>query len=350
MLPTDRPYLIGETAFHHQGDLNFLKELIDAAENLKLDAIKFHLLLDIEDYMIKDHKAINTLRPWCFEAEQWTEILKYADGKNLDLILLCNDVKSIEWVNQLNIVVRAIEIHATGINDVFLLDKATIFDGTVILGTGGSTINEIQYAVDYLKKHGQNDIFLMHGFQNYPTNPSDIRLSRMKILSDLFQLPVGYADHSDPKDINNTLFSVMGVSMGYNVLEKHYTHKYGEERVDSQSAISIKQLEELKQIMEIAYKVYGQNPLDMSEAEKKYGDTGPMKKAIVAKRKIAAGTLLTLDNMAFKRTNESTSIKQWQLSELLGLSTRQEIKKDEIIDFSKVYFSFKQNSFDQFKK
>lgn len=350
MIPNDRPYLIGETAFHHMGEKEFLKKLIDHAYNLKLSAIKFHLLLDIHDYMVKNHEVIETISKWCFNIDDWKEIIEYADSKNLDLILLCNDLKSIKWVNQLKLSIRAIEIHATGINDIFLLEEASKFEGTVILGTGGSTIDEIQYAIDYLNTQGQHDIFLMHGFQNYPTNPSDVKLSRMNLLREIFNLPIGYADHSDPNDPYNISISAFAAAMGYNVLEKHFTFNFDEERIDSQAAISLEQMENIKELHTLAYHTFGEKPLQMSEAELKYGNTGPMKKAVVAREEINKSETLSLDKIAFKRTNESSSISQNDLPKLMGLKTKKTIRKDEIIDYSNIEFEFKKNNFSQFNK
>lgn len=350
MIPNIKPYIIGETAFHHMGDKVFLKELIEHARILDLDAIKLHLLLDVNDYMVHDHEVIETISKWCFDVEEWKEIIEYAYSKKLDLILLCNDKESIKWVNKLKLEVRAIEIHATGINDVFLLEEASKFKGTVILGTGGSSIDEIHYAVDYLRMHGQHDMFLMHGFQNYPTNPSDVKLSRMNLLNEIFDLPIGYADHSDPSDPNNISISVLAAAMGYNVLEKHFTHAQDEDRIDSQAAINIKEMEKVKELHSIAYSTFGKNPLKLSEAELKYGNTGPMKKAIVASSDINKDEPITLNNITFKRTNESSSISQKDLPKVLGLKTSLDIKKDKIIDYSNVKFEFKNNSFEQFNK
>lgn len=350
MITGNRSYIIGETAFHHMGDIEFLKELIDSAAELQLNAVKFHLLFDVYDYMIENHEAITSINEWCFSVEEWKEIIDYTVDKKLDLILLCNDLRSIQWVNQLNKDVKAIEIHATGINDVFLLEEASKFQGTVILGTGGSSIDEIQYAIDYLEALDHKDIFLMHGFQNYPTNPSDVKLSRMNILKETFGYPVGYADHSDPKDHANEAISAFAASMGYNVLEKHYTHKFGEERVDSQAAVSLEQMKSIKELHFVAFKTFGEKPLSMSEAELKYGNTGPMKKAIVARMDIFKNETLTLDKIAFKRTNKSSSLPQKDLPKLVGLKANTSIKKDEIIDYSNVSFEFKKNSFEQFNK
>lgn len=348
MLPTHKPYIIGETAFHHEGEIDFLKKLIDHAKNAQIDAIKFHLLLDLDDYMTANHEAIEVLRPWCLKEEQWDEILDYS--KNIDIIALCNDVASINYINNSPYAITAIEIHATGINDIFLLEKAASFKHTVILGTGGSTIDEIDFAIQFLKSKGKNDIFLMHGFQSYPTNFKDIKLNRMSKLNHLFSLPIGYADHTDPHNPNNEFISCLGIAQGFNVLEKHFTHKFGEKRIDSQSAINIEQLKKIKELSEIVFSTFDkENSCVLTDAEQKYGNTGPMKKAIVARKNINKGELLTLDHIAFKRTNSSSSLKQIELTKLLNNKTSRAIDKDEIIDLSNTEYTFTNNDFSQFK-
>ncbi len=349
MLPTQQPYLIGETAFHHEGDLDFLKELIQHASDLKLSAIKGHLLLDLDDYMISNHKVIDILRPWCLDSSQWAEAVKMANNLSLDVVLLCNDATSLEWVLNCGLDIKAIEIHATGLNDYFLLEKASRFKGTVILGVGGSTLEEIKYAIDFLRARGQEDLFLMHGFQNYPTDFRDIQLSKMQQINQLFNLPVGYADHTDPNDSDNETISILGAAMGFNVLEKHFTHKFGVKRTDAQAAISLEQMKKVQTLLRKTVAAYGDNSLTMSDAEKKYGNTGPMKKAIVARRDIAAGEVLTLEHIAFKRTNEGTYVKQKQMGQLLGSTTNQDILKDTIIDFSNIEYTFKVDDFSQFE-
>jgi N,N'-diacetyllegionaminate synthase len=350
MIPSNKPFIIGETAFHHQGDKQYLISLIDAAIDCKVDAIKFHLLFDLDDYMVRDHQAKEALSKLCLKKAEWEEVIAHADDVNLKLILLCNDVQSMEWVNALKSPnISAIEIHATGINDIFLLEKSCSFSGTVILGTGGSTIDEIGYAITYLRERGKADIFLMHGFQNYPTQYTDIVLSKMQLLSALFNLPVGYADHTDPADAANEIVSCLGVSMGFNVIEKHFTVSVGEKRIDGQSAVSIEQMKKIIALASLISDARGVDPMLMSAGELKYGDTGPMKKAIVARKSIRKDEVITRSHLAFKRTNRSSYIKQNFIQSLIGQKASRDIEPDEIVDFSNIEFTFKLPDFSQFK-
>lgn len=348
MLPVTKPYLIAETAFHHQGDVDFLFTLIDNAAIVSADAIKFHLLFDLEDYMISNHSAYQALEDLMIPIDRWSEIINYAIQKKLDIICLCNDCKSIKWINNNFNNIAAVELHAVGINDLFLLREAALFNGTVILGSGGSSLDEIQYAVDILKEMGKSDIFLMHGFQNYPTDYKDIVFSKMNALFSLFNLPIGYADHTDPEDKYNSFVSVIPQSLGFNVLEKHFTHAYGEKRIDAQAAVSIEKLKEIKGLMDIVWAAKGDNPLSMSAAERKYGDTGPMKKAIVAKKFIAKGKKIELSDISFKRTNHSAMIKQKDLSFIIDSVALKNIEQNEMLDFSNIAYQFNSTEFSQF--
>lgn len=349
MLPVTRPYLIAETAFHHQGDIKFLKELVDGANEAGADAVKFHLLFDLDDYMIPNHQAYKALEELLICQDEWKSILEYTKEQGLDIICLCNDVKSVRWVNEyFKEEIAAIEIHAVGLNDIFLLEESSKFGNTVILGSGGSSLEEIQYAVDMLSELRKTDVLLMHGFQNYPTNYKDIVLSKMETLHSLFNLPIGYADHTDPEDSNNAIISTLPIVLGFNIIEKHFTCRYGEKRIDSQSAISIEKLKEIKTLMRIIWEARGANPIKMSEAEQKYGDTGPMKKAIVAKRFIPKGKIVDIEDIAFKRTNTSAMLRQLDLSKILNSEALKDVPQDEMLDFSNIEYNFSAVDFSQF--
>jgi sialic acid synthase SpsE len=233
------------------------------------------------------------------------------------------------------------ELHATGLNDLFLLDAASRFNGSVMLGVGGSTIDEIEYAINYLRTKGKEDLVLMYGFQSYPTNYSDINLSKMIMLKDLFNLPVGYADHTAHDDPNNETISVMAAALGFNILEKHFALCPGEERIDYHAGVGKSKMKSIRNLMEIALQVHGNGQIEMSIPEKNYGNTGPMKKAIVARRRIKKGEAISLDNVWFKRTVEETPVRQMDIRKLLGRKASQDIMEDEIIDFSKIRYEFR---------
>ena len=161
-------------------------------------------------------------------------------------------------------------------------------------------------------------------------------------------MPVGYADHTSPEDPNNVLISTAALAAGFNVLEKHFTVT-NDSRIDSQAAVSIETMKSIISAAEVIKSVIGTGNIIYSDSEKKYGDTGPMKKAIVAKKTIKKGEQISMKNIWFKRTNESVYIKQNMLPNIIGLIANKVIEKDEIIDFASINYEFKNGDFNQFK-
>lgn len=350
MINHNKPYIIAETAYHHEGDKDFLVALITEVCKTEVDAIKFHLLFDLSDYMVSNHPALEVLQDISIGKDDWNDILLQVESERKDIVLLCNDRESLRWANsrQHELNIKAIEIHASGLNDVFLLDEATHFGNTIILGTGGSTFDEIKFAVDFLKKANKHDILLMHGFQNYPTDFKDINFKRMAFLNRAFDLPVGYADHTDPNDERNPLISVLPQVMGFNILEKHVTSCVGEKRIDAQAAVSI---QTIKDIIALAHDVFssrGTDFMEFSASELAYGDTGPLKKAIVARQNIRTGEKITLNNVAFKRIEVSSPLRQKDLSKILGSRASVDISVDDVITYSNVEYEFRKEDFGQF--
>jgi N,N'-diacetyllegionaminate synthase len=344
------PYIIAETAYNHEGDIKYLHQMIDEIASLKLNAIKFHLLLDLDSYMKKTHPLYTTVKQWLFTENQWNEILAHALKKNLQIVALCDDVGSIRYIVRKKKKVAAIELHATSLNDFFMLTEAVQFDGRIILGVGGSSLNDISFAVDFLRHHKKEDILLMYGFQSYPTNYADINLAKMSAIKNLYHLPVGYADHTGYDDPNNVVISVSAALMGFPILEKHYTPDPGKERIDYHASVGKKQMSCIRDLMKIAVQVHGSGQTTLSEPEKAYGNIGPMKKAIVAHRDIKKGEKLSIDNLWFKRSPEESTIQQKQFLQLLGSKAKVDIKKDELIDFTKIEYTFKTLDIEQFTK
>jgi N,N'-diacetyllegionaminate synthase len=329
--PTNEPYFIGETAFHHQGSESELLAIVDAIAGAGCQAVKFHLLIDLNDYMVRSHAAYEAINGWLHSADTWQRVMDHAARKGLETVLLCNDPAAVRLALERNWKPRAFEVHATGVNDVLLLQAIAEAPGTIVLGVGGCTLNEIQFAVDVLRAAGKDDILLMHGFQNYPTDPRTIRLSRMLRLQELFGLPSGYADHTDPADPDHVVLAACAATMGIAVLEKHITPWPGVDRIDFEAAISVETMQRIIPLARMLWNMRGNDPLTFSAAEAKYGSTGPMKKAIVARIPIAEGTLLTAGHLAFKRTGKHEIMRQMQFPSLIGATSLRAFAVDEPI-------------------
>jgi len=314
----ERIKLIAETAWHHDGDYKFIERLVnDILKKTKLDVLKMHLTLDVDEYMNLSHTGYNGTKNKMFSEERWSDLIKQVKNSNKDLMLLYNDTKAIEFGAQFE--PQLVEIHSVCLNDIFLLDvlKNNISSNThVVFGVGGSTLDEIEYAINRIE---HQNIVLMFGFQNYPTRYENVNFRKMQRVMNLFsEFSYGYADHTAWDEPNNILITLLGASLGMNYVEKHVTNVYGEERLDWNSAVSIQMFNEIAEKLDILSKCRGDGLIKLNEGEEKYSIYGPMKKAAVLSEDVKRGEVLTLDKIQFQRTKKNTDLSQLETIKRLG--------------------------------
>ena len=310
--------LIAETAWHHDGDYKFMERLVnDILQKTKLDALKMHIILDVDEYMNLSHTTYNDTKNKMFSEELWSDLIKQVKNNDKDLMLLYNDTKAIEFGAQFE--PSLVEIHSVCLNDIFLLDvlKNNISSYThVVFGVGGSTLNEIEYAINRIQHH---NIVLMFGFQNFPTHYENVNFRKMQRVMNLFpEFSYGYADHTAWDEPNNILITLLGASLGMNYVEKHVTNVYGEERLDWNSAISIDMFNEVAEKLNILSKCRGDGLIKLNKGEKEYSIYGPMKKAAVLRQDVKKGEMLTMDIIQFQRTEETTDLSQLEIIKRFG--------------------------------
>ena len=305
---------IAETAWHHDGDINFLLKLVETiCLETTCDYIKYHVTLDLDEYMHKDHPAYEWAKDRIFTQEDWKEIFDLTKKHGKKLMLLFNDKRSIEYGMQFN--PELVEIHSVCLNDINLLTslKNTIGNNStkIVLGVGGTDLYEIEHAINFLEN---DNIVMMHGFQNYPTEYKDINFSKIKKIMSLYpNLDHGYADHTAWNHVNNVFITMMGAALGMDYIEKHVTTDPGEGRTDWQAAITIKNFIEIQEKIKVLSMTYGNGLLKMNKGEEAYSKFGVMKKAAILTKDVSKGKQFNLDDIVFKRTSQKSDISQLQI-------------------------------------
>ncbi|MEC7595841.1 MAG: N-acetylneuraminate synthase family protein [Pseudomonadota bacterium] len=328
--------LIAETACHHEGDYPFMKELVTRiCETSSADIVKFHITLDLDEYMDKDHDAYETAKSWMFGAERWEELIGIVRKNNKELMLLLNDTKAIDFAAQFN--PEMVEIHSVCLN-VPRLQRAVIenidSNAKVVIGIGGCSLDEITQAVQFFL---DREIVLMFGFQNYPTKYEDVNLRKIRKIQNLYiGKNFGYADHTAWDEDNNELITLLVSANGMDFIEKHVTTEYGKERCDYSAAISIEQLNTLYKKIKLLENLYGDGSMLLNKAEEDYSKYGPMKMAAIAKHDLVKGSRLTMGDVHFCRTSQSTGISQINLLQVIGNKIVEDVKINQVIDWKHI--------------
>jgi len=149
----------------------------------------------------------------------------------------------------------------------------------------------------------------------------------MNIMRDKFQCPVGYSDNGE-----STLVDHVAVSLGANIIEKHFTldkKMDGPDQFFSIDPSGLKKLiSEIRQIEKI--KGDGKKIPRPSEIEGRYS----IRTAITANSTILEGQTLTSDVLGIKRPAEGIEPKF--LKHIIGKKTNKEIQIDTAIHWADI--------------
>ena len=79
--------LIAETAWHHEGDFLFMKNLINKIiTDTDADIIKMHVTINFDDYMKSNHDLYENLKSMLFTKDQWEELINMVKNSDKELM------------------------------------------------------------------------------------------------------------------------------------------------------------------------------------------------------------------------------------------------------------------------
>lgn len=318
--------LIAETAFTHEGDLDYLLEQIRIAKSVDVDYIKFQVLIDIDSVYSDSTDIYRDMKSKMLSPENWIYAMSFAQKIGLKTLILPIDYKALELAINTEYT-DAIEIHSICLNDVLFLNQINNSETKkmIVLGVGGRTNTDIDFCINYLNS---DNLLLMSGFQSFPTQKKDANLGKIKSLRNSYDYPVGYADHT-PWDEDDSLMVLTSLALGVDYLEKHITLIKGKDRADYYSAVSKKEFLNLRKHIAFYQLIYGNDKLDLlSHKEITYKNR---ERKIIALNDIKKGELFSCSNIGYSVVDKITSIEQKDFNTILSKKAKLDIKKGDII-------------------
>jgi len=297
-IPTNRVFIIAELANAHTGSLKKLKKLIKKTIETKTDAIKFPFF-KTEELLVPKHPNFKLFKSLEFLDSEWKNIFKILKKNK---ITICVDVFSINRTKFANkIGTDVFKIHSSDINNENLLKFVASTNKPILLSCSGCEINEIDNAVNLIKKNGNSQIILMHGFAGFPTKISDINLRRISALKDRYDLPIGYSDHVDGGSELALYLPLIGLGLGANVIEKHITLNRELKEEDYESSINPDEFASFVKIMRKASKGLGKSSFNIGGSEIDYRKI--VKRVPVSKKYLKKSHKLKNSDISLKRVH-----------------------------------------------
>lgn len=326
--------IIAEAGVNHNGSFDIARKLVDAAKEAGADIVKFQTFRAENlvtksarkaDYQIEntknDDSQFSMLKKLELKAEEYIELQKYCDLVGIQFLSTPFDGDSIRFLETLDMPFW--KIPSGEITNFPYLRQLAKTGKPVVLSTGMSTLEEIQQAIEVLKRYGTTDIRLLHCNTEYPTPFCDVNLSAMRTIAEATGLPVGYSDHTVGIEV-----PVAAVAMGACIIEKHFTLDKNMEGPDHRASLSPEELKAMVNAIRHVEQAIGSGCKEPSESEKK--NITVARKSIVAKRYISKGEIFTEENLTTKRPGNGISPMEWE--KLLGQQAQKDFMEDALIE------------------
>lgn len=313
-MSTKRTFIIAETACSHEGDSGLACQIIDGAGAAGADAIQFQIWTNRA--MVPQHPDYETIKRIELSQDDWRALVKYTRNRfaDMEIVAQTNHPESLAFCEELG--VDAYKIHSSDLSNPYLLKAAAETGKRVDLSVGGSTLDEITAALDKIKERSEAPIWLMYGLQNFPTPAEDVNLAILIKLKQLYELPVGYQDHSDADTAAAFWLPAAAQGMGVDILEKHITHDRSYRGVDHQAALNPDEFSRFVGMVREIDRAMGEStPRPFSAAEQRYRTYA--KKSLVALHDVEAGEELREGDLEAMRVPEP-GIPADRIDELIG--------------------------------
>lgn len=331
-------YIIAEMSGNHNMDYNRAVEIVKAAAEAGVDAIKVQtytadtITLDCDDPCFQitqgtlwDGTTLHKLYEKAYTPWEWQpKLQKVAEDLGLDFFSSPFDFTSVDFLEKMN--VPAYKIASFELTDIPLIKKVAELGKPVIMSTGIALPEDIELALETCKKAGNENVILLKCCSAYPTPYEDINLRTMVDMASKYDCTIGLSDHT-----MGSAVSVAAVAMGAKVIEKHLTLARADGGVDSAFSMEPAEFKEMVDNIRIVEKAKGKVTYDLAPkqmAEREHA------RSLFISADIKAGEILTPENLRSVRPANGLHTKYYE--ELLGRKVVRDCKYGEPMSWDMV--------------
>jgi N,N'-diacetyllegionaminate synthase len=327
-------YIIAEAGVNHNGSYELAKKMVEVAKKCGADAIKFQTfqaekLVTVNsnkaEYQVKNtgnsESQLSMLKKLQLSQSEFLKLKDDCEMVGIEFLSTPFDIESLDFLK--NIEMKRWKIPSGEITNLPYLIRIAKTQIPVILSTGMATLEEVDKAVNVLKKYGTQELTLLHCTTEYPTPYEDVNLNAMITMQEFFNLPVGYSDHTMGIEI-----PIAAVAIGASIIEKHFTLDRNMAGPDHKASLEPDELSAMVKAIKHVERSMGNGIKKPAESERK--NIIVVRKSIVAKKRIPKGEILSDNNLTVKRPGTGVSPMNW--FDVIGTSAVRNFEEDEFIE------------------
>lgn len=331
-------YIVAEMGSNFDGSLAQAKKLVDFAKEAGADAVKFQSFLAdkiVSKYGFKNLKisfqanwkkqVYDVYKDAEFPREWHQEIADYCRKKQIAFFSSPYDKEAVDLLNEIG--VPAFKVGSGDINFLSLIKYMAEKGKPMIVGTGASTLGEIDEAVRTIRTTGNEDIILLQCVTNYPSPIEQMNIKAMVTLRDTFQVNVGYSDHT-----LGHLVALGAVALGACMIETHFTFDKTREGPDHSFAMDVPEFTEMVRAIRLMEKALGSYIKKPVPAESEAVII--QRRCIYSNENIPKGTTITKDMLTVLRPDKG--LKPKYINMVIGRKAQRDIPKGTAITWDMI--------------
>jgi pseudaminic acid synthase len=222
-------FIIAELSCNHLQNYDLAEKTIRAMKESGADAVKFQtytpdtITIDCDSDIFRighgtlwDSKTFYELYGEAYTPWEWQPRLKKL-AEELGMVCFSSpfDFTAVDFLEEMN--VPAYKVASFEINDIPLLEYIASKGKPVILSTGIARMEDIELALETVRKAGNDRIIVLKCTSAYPARPEEANLLTVPDMASRFGVLTGVSDHTE-----GSLVPVVSVTLGAKVIEKHF--------------------------------------------------------------------------------------------------------------------------------
>lgn len=324
------PLIVAELSGNHNGKLDRALELIEAAADCGVDAIKLQtytadtITLDIarDEFVVQKPGSVwhgRTLHSLYAEAHtpwDWhAPMVEKAKALGLAWFSSPFDFSAVDFLETLN--PPCYKIASPEVIDLPLIKKCAQTGRPLVMSTGMATVAEISEAVETARSNGCEKLVLLKCTTDYPASPKTSNLRTIPHMAALFDCPTGVSDHT-----MGIGAAIAATSLGAVLIEKHLTLRRADGGPDSHFSLEPEEMKALVKECHAAWESLGLVQYGPQSAEKGFMRG---RRSLYIAQDMRAGEVLTAQNLRSIRPGFGLPPKHYEA--MLGRRVLRDVAK-----------------------
>ena len=189
---------------------------------------------------------------------------------------------------------ESIKIASADVNHFPFIRRAARSGISLQIDTGNATLGEIERAVDVIRQEGNENVIIHHCPSGYPARLDGINLNMIVTLRQMFFHPIGFSDHSPGWEMD-----IAALALGVKLVEKTITTDRTIPSIEHIMSLEPSEMRTFVQTVRDVERALGNRRRAMAETELEKRKS--IRRSAFAKRAIAAGQLISDDDVEFRR-------------------------------------------------